>query len=293
MEIVRPRWSSATYLAYVGGLTVLLAATTALEYLSRSYGSFAYAAWALLVLVILEAFAAANRGPAPLVAGLFALASLAAFALFVVALWQWFGWLNHVSSSSAFGGFRLSVLSVELLSIWFAAGMLRIYRFPLLVLPLTATTWLFVTDVISNGGNWSAVVTLLFGLVLLAIGMTLDAGEGRPYGFWVHVVSGLTIAGALLFWWHSGHWHWALIAVTGLVFIVGSSTTGRSSWAVLGSLLLAGAAAHFITDWWRHGVPFLFGSSGEPRGWVPPLGLAVLGFLYLALGHGLSRLGRE
>ena len=62
---------------------------------------------------------------------------------------------------------------------------------------------------------------------------------------------------------------------------------------MIGSLLLAGAAAHFITDWWRHGVPFLFGSSGEPRGWVPPLGLAALGFLFLALGHGLSRLERE
>jgi hypothetical protein len=287
MEIVRPRWSSSTYLVYAGGLTVLLAVTSALDYLSRSYGPAAYAAWALLVLIVLEAIAAANRSRAPIVAGLFAVASLLAFTVFVVALWEWFGWLH--SASSAFGGFRVGLLSVELLSLWFAAGMLRVFRFPLLVLPLTVTTWLFVTDVISNGGNWSATVTLLFGLVLLVAGMSLDAGSGSPYGFWVHVVSGLTIAGALLFWWHSGNWHFILIAVAGLVFISGASTTRRSSWAVIGSLLLAASATHFIVQWWRHGVPLLFGGTGEPRGWVPPVGLAVLGFLYLALGLGLTR----
>ena len=144
MQIVRPRWSSATYLAYVGGLTVLLAATTALQYLSHSYGSFAYAAWALLVLVILEAFAAANRGPAPVVAGLFALASLAAFTLFVVALGSGSAGWTTSRRRPPFGGF-VSVLSVELLSIWFAAGMPPHLSLPVArAAPLTATTWLFL-----------------------------------------------------------------------------------------------------------------------------------------------------
>ena len=62
---VKPIWTSATFLVYTGGLTVLLGGLAALGYLAASNGSGATAAWALLILVILYAVAHALRcGPA-------------------------------------------------------------------------------------------------------------------------------------------------------------------------------------------------------------------------------------
>jgi hypothetical protein len=293
MSIVRPHWSSSTFLLYAGGLSILLAVATSLQYLSGQYGDAAYAGWALLVLLVLLAIAFVKRGRSPIVAGLFAVSGLAAFVAFVVALWTWFGWIHSAATGSLVHGFSVSRLAVLLLSLVFAALLLRLFRFPLLTWFVCLFSWAFVTDLISNGGTWTAIVTLLYGLVLLVAGMTIDAGEGRPYGFWVHVASGLTIGGAFVYWWHSGNWHWALIAVTSLVFVAGATATGRSSWAVLGALGLAGAAEHFAVEWGRHGLPVIGGGEGTPRGWVPPLVLAALGFLYFALGLGSSRRGRE
>lgn len=293
MQIVRPHWSSSTFLLYAGGLSILLAASTGLQYLSGQYGDAAYAGWSLLVLLVLLAIALAKRRRSAIVAGLFAVSALAAFVAFVDALWTWFGWTSSSASNNPFDGFSVSRLAALLLSLWFAVGLTRVFRFPLLTWFVCLFSWAFVTDLISNGGNWSAFVTLFVGLVLLIVGMTIDAGERRPYGFWVHVFSGLTIGGAFLYWWHSGNWHWALIAVVGLVFVAGATATDRSSWAVLGSVGLAAAAAHFTIEWWRHGLPVIGGGSGTPRGWVPPVVLAVLGFLYLALGLGSTRRARE
>ena len=69
MDVVKPRWSSASYLLYTGGLTVLIAAVCSLGYLSRSYGSAAYVGWSLLILVVLKAIALALPAHEPLDGG--------------------------------------------------------------------------------------------------------------------------------------------------------------------------------------------------------------------------------
>lgn len=290
MEILKPRWSSSTFLVYAGALTVAGALTDALTYLASSYDDPAYAAWSLLVLAVLLALAVAWRERRPLTAGVFAFVAVIAFGAFVGALWVWFGW---GIGSSPLRGFDVARLSAVLLIVLFAVAAVRRFRHPLLALPVAALSWFFVTDLISNGGNWSAVVTLVVGLVLLLVGATLDVGLRRPYGFWVHAVAGLTIGGALIYWWHSGDWHWALVAIAGLVYIRVSSATGRSSWAVFGAIGLFAAATHFAIEWWHRSIPFLGGGGGAPRDWVPPVVFAVLGFGYVALGAVVSRRERR
>lgn len=290
MEILRPRWSSATFLLYAGGLVVLAAAGEALSYLASQYGDAAFAGWSLLVLAVLLGIAAVKRGRNRIVGGLFALSASVVFSVFVLALWIWFGWLT--TDTSVIHGFSIAMLVFELLSLWFAAGLRRAFRFPLLTLVVYVWAYLFVANLVSNGGNWTAWVTLVFGVVLLGAAAAVDQGNRRPYGFWMHVASGLAIGGALLFWWHSGTWHFALVALAGVAFVAVAEATGRSSWAVLGAFGLAVAAGHFIFQWWRHGIVFLSAGNGAPRGWVPPLGLAVLGAVYLALGLGLTRRAR-
>ncbi len=247
-------------------------------------------AWSLLVWIVLSAIATTSlaRGER-IVAGLFALAGVVAFAAFVGALWTWFGWLSHPVQSSAFRGFHLGKLTLELLTLAAAVVAARRFRFPLLVLPVVAVTWFFVTDLVSGGGNWSAVVTLVVGLIYLMVGLTIDGGPRRPYGFWVHAAAGATMGGSLVFFWHHGNWKWALIAVASVVYVRLAAATGRSSWAVLGAGGLLAAAGHFASEWSHRPLLFSEQSSASARAWVPSLVFAVTGFLLVLLGLWVSR----
>jgi hypothetical protein len=290
MDVVLPRWSSWVFLVYAGGLTTLGAAGGWLAYLSAHHGDGAYAFWALVVYVLLEAtgYTLLQRGH-PVSAGVFAFSGVIGFAAFVAALFKWFGWLTNQGSSSTFAGFHTSRFFLELLTLAAAGAALRVFRHPLLMLPIVLLAWLLVTDVLSGGGDWSAVVTLLIGLVFFAWALALDAGPRRPYGFWVHVAAGLTIGGSLLRFWHTSTFEWILVVLASVVYIRIAGALGRSSWAVLGAIGLLLASIYFTLKWASVTVPILGPAGHSSRGWVPPLVFTVTGLLLVALGLLLGR----
>ena len=280
----KPRWTTASYLIYAGGLIVLLAALGALAYLSSRYGDAAYAGWAALVLVVLSGIGIAmKRRGRWLAAGIFGFASVIAWAAFVGALYAWFGWLHSASastSSSPFAGFSIARLSFELLILAAVFDDQRRFRFPLVAAIGVFVGWFFVTDLVSGGGNWSAVVTLLVGLAYFAAGTVSD----KPSAFWLHFAAGALIGGSLLYWWHSGDTSWSLIAVASLVYVLIADRTRRSSWAVFGTLGFVAAATHFSAEWASGHISLSPGIVSTFRGWVPSLVFAFVGFLLVALG---------
>jgi hypothetical protein len=280
VDVVRAGWASASFLAYTGALTILLAAVWLESTLSDRYQAAAFVGWSALVLAGAGACAfAARRRERPLLAGLFAFVSVGLFAVFVAALEDWFGWLSR---DSPLHGFHLSLLLLEVLTAIAALWALHVFHHPLLVLAAAGVGWFFVTDLLSSGGNWSAWVTLLFGLFLLPIAL----GVNPVYGFWLNVVSGVTIGGALLWFWHSGDWDFILIGLAGLAYVFFGGATRRSSWTVLGAFGLLLTAAHFI-DKWSGGslnpLSLIFGGEGPRHAWARPFGFVVLGFVYVAL----------
>ncbi len=290
MDVVVPRFAGWSFLVYAGGFTTLGAAGGWLGYLSVHHGAAAYAFWALIVYALLEAtaYALLHRGHR-VSAGVFAFTAVVGFAAFLAALFTWFGWLGHQGSSSTFAGFHAGRLGVELLTLGAAAAALRVFRHPLLMLPVALLAWLLLTDLLSGGGDWSAVLTLLIGLAFFAWALAVDSGPRRPYGFWLHVAAGLTIGGSLLFLWHSGTLDWILIVFAALVFVRVGGALERSSWVVLGTLGLAVAAVHFTLKWSSVTVPLLGPAGHSSRGWVPPLVFTVTGALFVALGLLLGR----
>jgi len=277
----KPRWSTASYLLYAGGLTVLFAALGALAYLATPYGDAAYAGWAALILVVLSAIAhALKRQGRWTAAGVFAFASVIAWAAFVGALWTWFGWLNGSSANSGFAGFSVARLSLELLVLVAALDDLRRFRFPFIAAISVFVGWLFVTDLISGGGNWSAVVTLFVGLAYFAAGSVSD----KPSAFWLHFGAGALIGGSLLYWWHSGDTSWSLISVASLVYCLIADRTRRASWAVFATIGFFAAATHFSAEWASGTLSFSPSVVSTFRGWVPSLVFAFVGFLLVALG---------
>lgn len=269
----------------------MLGATgTWFTYLAARSGDAGYAGWTLLVLVLLAAVATGFRRTAhPVTAGVFAFVAVIAFVVFVGALWTWFGWDSSSPTSSSFQGFHLAQLLLELLWLIAALVALGVFRFPLLAAQAVLAGWIVFTDLISNGGGWTAVVTLFVGLVYLAVALAVDAGPSRPYGFWLHVGAGLLIGGSLLWFWHGGSFEWTLIALAAVVYVFFSQVVGRSSWAVLGAIGLLLAAAHFALEWTHVRLPFFSGGSGAERAWVAPLVFTCLGFVLVALGLAIRR----
>ena len=140
---------------------------------------------------------------------------------------------------------------------------LRTFRFPPFVFAVAAASWFFVVDLISGGGNWSAIVTIGVGLAFLVAAVSVDSGS-RTYGFWLHVASGLAIGGGLLWFFHDGDFDWLLIAVAALLYVALGDALVRSSWVVLAAWGLLQVTTHFAEKWADVGVLGLF-----------PLGLPV------------------
>src|SRR4051812_14039970 len=206
MTTVRIPWSSSAFLLYVGGLTVFVAASGLLGTLGDDHRAGAFTGLALLVFLVAAVLAVGARAAGrDVVAGLLSLTAVLSFVVTVGALLHWFGWLS--GAHSAFGGFHLGKLILELVAVVAPLVALSVFRFPLLVLFATAAAWFFVTDLISGGGTWSTWVTLVFGLTLVVVGLI----GGPVYGFWVHVAAGLTAGGALLVFWHHGDVRWILL----------------------------------------------------------------------------------
>ena len=285
MDEFKPIWTNASYLVYAGGLTVLGAALGALAYLSANYGDAAYAGWSLLILAVLvtigDRFVHTGRRVA---AGIFIFAGLIAWIAFLAAVWTWFGWL-HAGSFHSLAGFsfaRLSLLFLVLLAAWHDR---RKYGFPFIRLVSALAFWAFVLDLLSSGsGDWANVLTLGVGLMYLAAGSSSD----EPSAFWLHLVGGALIGGALLHWWHTSDWQWALICVAALVFTAIGSRTSRSSWSVLASIGLLAASTHFALEWTHVHLTLGQLTSGnvslKGKYWVPSCVFAFTGFLLVALG---------
>ena len=270
---------------YAGGLTIFVATLTLLGTLGNNYGNAAFVGWSALVLAVVGDLAIAFRVVRRrLAAGLFALSAVVALAVFVGALEEWAGWLAH--TDSPFAGFHLDHFAIELTLLAGAVAARSVFRFPLLVLVSTGAAWFFVTDLLSNGGNWSAIVTLFFGLVAMLVGL----GADRVYGFWVQVVAGLTIGGALLTFWHSSSFDWIVIAIASVLYILLGSGIGRSSYTVLGAFGLFLVTSHFVFKWFLpFRISFFSEESETTKPWAAALSYAVYGLFLMLLGMWIAR----
>jgi hypothetical protein len=281
VEVRKPIWTSSSFLLYTGGFVVLFSAIGALVYLSTQYGQGALVAWTLLPLAVLLAVALAfQRRGWWIAAGVFAFAAVTMWGTLWGELFDWWGWTNS-NSNGPFDGFNWSIWLLALLVLVAALAALRRFRFPLLIIFVIESVYYVVTDLVSNGGSWSVVVTLLFGLAFFLIGVTLDRGARRPYGFWFHFAAAGSIGGALLFWWHSSETDWALLTTTAVIYVGVSAVTRRSIWAVYGVAGILAGATHWTLEWTSTPFSSVF---APPRFWVPPLVFGIVGFGIVVLG---------
>jgi hypothetical protein len=281
--VVKPRWTSANFLLYLGAFTVWGASVGAYAYLSQEYGQAAFVAWTLLFLAVFFALATLLRQPERwIAAGLFAYLGVSAFAVTLSAAFDWWGWADDSSSDNPLAGWHWLVWLLLVIVLVVAIWALDRWKFPLLLPSILVIVWFLIVDVLSGGGSWAAVLTLLIGLVYFAIGTAVN----RVYGFWVHVAAGAAVAGALLYWWRASTPGWWAMAVVSVIFIAIGIGVRRSSWTVIGAAGLLAAATYFSVKWTVGDFAFFEGPTDL---WIPIVVFAVLGFLFVVLGLLASR----
>jgi len=308
VNIVRVPWSSASFLVYLGGLTILFATVSLLIVQGESHGSAGLVLWAFLIFAAVTAasFAARARGRS-VTAGLLATSWVVSFIVFIGALLNWFGWLPDTEEGGVFEGFRFWLLFLELALVVVTAVALQIFRFALLVLLLAGSIWFFVTDLLSGGGDWTAIVTIAVGLVFLLAGRAVDDGPSRPYGFWLHVAAGLTIGGGLVWFFNDGGFDWIVIGLIGLLYIAIGDRLNRSSWVVFGAWGLLQTATYFAAKWsdvtaaifpFFFSIPLFIAFDEDTFGnhahdWIGPLIYALTGLFFIGIAYWLARQRHE
>jgi hypothetical protein len=296
---IKPIWTSATFLVYTGGLTVLLGGLAALGYLSSRYGNGAKAGWALLILVILYVIAHALRlRGRQIAAGIFAFAAVIAWAAFVVLLFRWWGWNGVDASIKHWSWARNAALLLILAAAW---DDRRRFGFPFIRAVSAVVVWIFVIQLLPAGPNLTAALTLIVGLGYLLLG----AVSNNPSSFWLHLVGGLLIGGAILFWDHTSDGNFAFVLIVALVYVVIAYATKRSSWAVLGTIGFFIATVHYVVGSPTALAEGAFGlgasqtctatvsgptvctsmsSAAGISPWSPAVALGLLGFWLVLLG---------
>jgi hypothetical protein len=298
---LKPTWTSSTFLQYLGTAFAIGSLASFFSAVQDEHGNWVLAGASLVGLVVVLALAlVAQQRKEPIVAGLLGVVAILCWAVLTGSLLSIIGFdlARDVADERFFNsGLAFGMLLLELLVIAGSAIVLTLFRFPLIVLIIAVVAWYAVMDllegVLGGGDTWTAILALLLGLVFVAVAAATDAGGANPYAFWLHVVGGLSVGGAFLWFWHEHTWQWLLILAISLVYIAVARVLERSSYAVLGAVGLAGTATYFIEKWFSLGslVPFFPSEPESVDKWGRPLVYLALGAVFVALGVlvGLSR----
>lgn len=281
---LRPRWSSASALVYLGGLVLLFATTVLLGILGDEHGDWALIGYSALAAVL--AFGLAHwlehsgRGVA---AGVLATLAVVFFAILVGAVENAIGILDVNIDD-----YQPATLLLEALTIAAALVALRRFRAPLLVLPIALTVWITVVDLGSLGSwNGSEVLSILVGIALIVTATAVDRAGREPYGLWLHVVGGLALGGGVLAL-VEGDLAWAFVGLLSLAYVATAYLLTRSNYAVLGTVGILATTTYFSLDGFSLLGAFLpFGSGVVEEGldpWQVALAFVAAGLVIVVLG---------
>ena len=120
---------------------------------------------------------------------------------------------------------------------------------------------------------------IVFGLVLLVIGILLDLRALRREGFWFHMI-GLVVVAAALAYHAFAHtsWGWQLTLLIGVIILALAAPLRRATWVIFGIIGTYVPITHYADSW--------FGRLGAA------VSLAIVGFGFVALGI-LFRTGED
>jgi hypothetical protein len=283
-DALRPRWSSASALVYLGGFVILVATSALLGILGDDHGDWALVGYSALAVALAVglAFALEESGRA-VGAGVLATLAVVFFAIFVGSIERLLGILDVDIDD-----YQPATLLLEALTIAAALVALRRFRAPLLVLPIALTFWVAVVD-LGSLGSWGTgeALSILVGIVLIVAAVAVDRAGREPYGFWLHAVGGLALGAGVLAL-VDGDVAWAFVGLLSLAYVGAAYLLGRSSYAVLGTIGILATTTYISLDGFSLlGVFLPFGSGEIEEGldpWQVALSFVAAGLVIVVLG---------
>lgn len=243
---LRPSWSSASALVYIGAFVVLFATGALLGILGDLHGEAALLGYAAIAAGAAVGLALLLEDrERPVAAGVAVTLAVVFFAVVVAAFLSLIGLLDPDGDD-----YEPAVHLVELAVIGGALVALRRFRAPLLVLPIALTVWITIADLAEQAFSWGdagETTSLAVGALLAVAGVLVDRSGRRPYGFWLHFVGGVAFGGAVLSL-VSGDAGWALVGLLSLVYVAVAYGLERSSYAVLGAIGILATTTYFAVD---------------------------------------------
>ena len=285
-DALKPRWSSASALVYMGGFVALFATSALLGVLGEDHGDWALVGYSLLACAVALGLALAlEQAGRAVAAGVLATLAVVFFAIFVAAAESAIGILDADVSD-----YQPATLLLEGLTIGAALVALRRFRAPLLVLPIAITFWIAVGN-LGSLGSWDAaseVLSIFVGIALIVAAVAVDRAGREPYGFWLHVVGGIAFGGGVLAL-IEGDLGWVLVGLLSLAYVAASYLLGRSSYAVLGTIGILATTTYFTLDGFSFVGAFVpFGedeiSGGGLDPWQIALSFVAAGLVIVLLG---------
>ena len=283
-DALKPRWSSASALVYLGGFVLLVATSVLLGILGDDHGDWALVGYSALAAVLALGLALwLEQSGRAVAAGVLATLAVAFFAIFVGAVENAIGILDVDVDD-----YQPARLLLEALTIAAALVALRRFRAPLLMLPIVIMTWIAVVDLGSLGSwNGSEVLSILFGIALIVTAIAVDRAGREPYGLWLHVVGGMALGGGVLAL-VEGDLGWAFVGLLSLAYVAAAYLLARSSYAVLATVGILATTTYFSLDGFSLLGAFLpFGSGVIEEGldpWQVALSFVAAGLVIVVLG---------
>lgn len=287
---LRPAWSGASFLLYAGALTTLVSLGVLLGALADLHGSTALVGWSALFLALLLAAAVVlERSRRAVLAGLTAFVAVGVVGVLAGSLIDAIGLADDVAPFDR--DLELAPFLVEAAVLAAALVASRRFRFPLLLLAATVAKIVLVLDTtagVFGTGNWIATAALLLGFAELAVALSLDGSDRRPWAFWKHASAALLIGGAALWLLKGSDVGWIAVGLLSLGYLAFARGIARSAWAVVGAVGLLLVTSHFVdeSDAVVSAIPFLPAEldGGGLEVWQTALVYVGLGVVYALLG---------
>ncbi len=284
-DALRPRWSSASALVYLGGFVILAATSALLGILGEDHGDWALVGYSVLAAAVALGLALTlEQSGRAVAAGVLATLAIIFFTVLVAAAENALGIFDFDVDD-----YQPATLVVEALTIAASLLALRRFRAPLLVLPIAVTLWITVVD-LGSIGSWDdagEALSVLAGGALIVVGVAVDRAGRDAYGLWLHVVGGIAFGGGVLALVGSDI-AWVLVGLLSLVYVAVASLLARSSYAVLGTVGILATTTYFTLDGFSALGAFLpFGSGQIDQGldpWQVTLAFAAAGLVIVLLG---------
>ncbi|MGI9419027.1 MAG: hypothetical protein ACR2RA_14455 [Geminicoccaceae bacterium] len=207
--------------------------------------------------------------------------------LFVFGVQEMLGWWMHDDPGSYrdfYHWIKASWLPMEAATI--AAGVIALafFRFPFLVAPIAVALWFMSMDLVPwiFGEDWNSwdqrrVVSLWFGLGMIAVAWWVDLRARQDFAFWLHLFGLAAFWGGLTMAESDSEFAKAGYCLINVILLVAAIFLQRRAYAVFGALGIASYLGHLAADVFQDSLLYPFALSF--------VGLLILGAGLLYYRH--------